>query len=160
MTKAVDFIHRSTQPNVPANVFIMMDTHSDTSTGFLQHAGRECSPVYGLPSDIVKQFLGQDLLGAMNNVANQALQAQPPQESEWYTTSQFSRGGWRGLLLTTCSPTMQVEASFSNIQGLVVQYVQVFCTSVTLICHRLEMYSTSCMALLGPQCSPLKSEAR
>lgn len=160
MTKAVDFIHRSTQRNVPANVFVVMDTHSDTSTGFLQHAGGECSPVYGLPSDVVKRFLGQDLLGAMNNAANQALQAQPPQESEWYTTSQFSRGGWRGLLLATCSPTMQVEASFSDVRGLVVQYVQVFRTSVALIRRRLETYSTSCLALLGPRRSPLKSEAR
>lgn len=159
MAKAADFIRQSTQRSIPANVFVVMDAHSDTTTGFLQYAGGERSPTYGLPSDVIKWFLGQDLLRAMDDAADQASQAQPPQENEWYTASPFSRGGWRGLLLATCSPTMQVEASFDDVRGLVAQCVPLVrdSSSVTLT-RRLETCSTSCLASPGPRRSPPKSE--
>ena len=72
MAKAADFICQSTQRSILANVFVVMDAHSNTTTGFLQYVSGERSPTYGLPLDVIKQFLGQDLLRAIDDVADQA----------------------------------------------------------------------------------------
>ncbi|KAF8426445.1 hypothetical protein L210DRAFT_791616, partial [Boletus edulis BED1] len=39
--------------------------------------------------------------------------------TDWYDDSAFSRGGWRGLLLATCSPAMLVAQSFEDVRNLV-----------------------------------------
>jgi len=123
MAKAVEFIQRSVQSRAPANTFIVLDTHSDAETGFLQCSGGQRNPKYVMASEVVENFGGVDLPAAMRTAAEQALGAEPPKEVDWYSDSAFSRGGWRGLLLATCSPAMQVDASFKDLRGLVEQWV-------------------------------------
>jgi hypothetical protein len=105
------------------NTFIMLNTHSDTETGFLQCSGGQQNPKYVMASKVVESFGGRDLYVVMRTTAEQALGAKLPKENDWYSNSAFSRGGWRGLLIATCLPAMQVEAIFKDLQGLVKQCV-------------------------------------
>lgn len=123
MAKAVDFIKRSVESRVPSNTFIVLDTHSDDRNGFLLVGGSQRCPQHSLTSDVVDRFCGEALAGAMGRAAEEALQAEPPRGDDWYSDSAFFRGGWRGLLLATCSPVMRMDASFHNVRGLVERYV-------------------------------------
>lgn len=119
MRKAVEFIQRSTQSELPANVFVVLDTHSDVKSGGLQWGGGATRPKFSPASELVARFCGQEFLGAMKAGADRARSMKPPSGGEWYDDSAFSRGGWRALLLSTCSPAMRVEGSFADIRGLV-----------------------------------------
>ena len=44
-------------------------------------------------------------------------------EKKWYNASPYSRGGWRGLLLSTCAVLMCVLGSFWDIKALMERYI-------------------------------------
>lgn len=50
-----DFIKATKNGNCPANIFVILDTHSDANTGSLQHAGGVTSPMVA-PVDEVSLF--------------------------------------------------------------------------------------------------------
>lgn len=64
-------------------------------------------------------FGGQALAAAMRQAAGTARNAPRPTDDPWYDDTVFSRGGWRVLLLATCSPLMQTSSSFEDVRGLV-----------------------------------------
>lgn len=123
MGKGAQFIARSNQSGVPANTFVVLDTHSDNQTGGLQWGGSASKPKYSPVSQVIKRFCGEEFLAAMKAAAMKAWGTKPPSgaESQWYDDSVYSRGGWRALLLSTCSPTFRVEGSFNNVRELVVK---------------------------------------
>jgi hypothetical protein len=121
MGKGARFIERSNRSGVPANVFVVLDTHSDNKTGGLQWGGGTSKPKYSPVSQVVRRFCGEEFLAAMKAAATKARGTTPPSgaETEWYDDSVYSRGGWRALLLSTCSPAFRVERSFNDIRELV-----------------------------------------
>lgn len=120
MKKAAQFIKKSVRSDVPANVFILIDTHSDTMTGALQWGVNQGSPLQGTTSELLRKFCGDDFMCAMKEASDvaQALRFLA-EEAEWYDASPYSRGGWRGLLLSACASVMRVPESFQDLKGLV-----------------------------------------
>lgn len=121
MGKGAKFIARSIQSGVPANIFVVLDTHSDNKTGGLQWGGGQTKPRYSPASQVLNRFCGDEFLAAMKAAADQARHTRPPTGAgaRWYDSSVHSRGGWRALLLSTCSPALRVEGSFNDIRQLV-----------------------------------------
>lgn len=127
MRNGIAFIRRSILSDVPANTFVLVDTHSDTNTGGLQWSGGATGPKHVLASEVLQKFCGGDFLSAMKAAANKARgMKRPLQQTGWCDDSPSSRGGWRGLLLSTCSPAMRVPDSFRDIRGLVERQVRSF----------------------------------
>ncbi|KAF8439433.1 hypothetical protein L210DRAFT_858142 [Boletus edulis BED1] len=68
MAAAIDFIQRSISSAVSANMFILIDTHSETLTGGLQcTAGSK--PTYSLTTKLLKDFCSDDFLNTMKTAA-------------------------------------------------------------------------------------------
>ncbi|KAI9568139.1 hypothetical protein HD554DRAFT_2172537 [Boletus coccyginus] len=118
--EGAEFVKRSVEFGVPANVFVVVDTHSDAQSGALKYAGRASSPQYSPASEVVREFVTPQLLAEMKSAAARArLSGKPATAASWYDDSPYSRGGWRGLLLSTCAPTMRVGDSFRGVRKLV-----------------------------------------
>ncbi|KAG9312768.1 hypothetical protein JVU11DRAFT_7205 [Chiua virens] len=120
LPRGAEFIARSVRSNVPANTFIVIDTHSEARTGRLQWTDRARRPMNSPASEVVHKFVGQPLLEQAKGAAVQArLCIQPGSARSWYDGSPFSRGGWRGLFLVTPGPAMRIGESFADVRGLV-----------------------------------------
>lgn len=115
MKKGLDFVNLSLRSDVPANVFFVVDTHSQAETGLLlTEDGR-----FLLPSQCIEDYSGREFLQAMRSAAERARVAPKNERDVWYDDSVYSRGGFRGLFLVTCSPTMKVKESFEDLRRLV-----------------------------------------
>ncbi|KAI9459612.1 hypothetical protein HD554DRAFT_2176882 [Boletus coccyginus] len=142
-TDGIAFIQRSILSDVPANTFVLVDTHSDAVTGELQWSRGSTGPKNCLPSELIRKFCGDGFLQQMKVAADKARGLPPhPPQAGWYDDSAFSRGGWRGLLLSTCAPTMRVPESFQNIRGLVERQVLSFFLSFFLPAGKPGMFSS------------------
>ncbi|KAG9312769.1 hypothetical protein JVU11DRAFT_7206 [Chiua virens] len=131
LPRGAEFIARSVRSNVPANTFIVIDTHSEERTGRLQWTDRARRPMNSPASEVVHKFVGQPLLEQAKGAAVQArLCIQPGSARSWYDGSPFSRGGWRVLFLATCAPVMRIGESFADVRGLVERYVICCCWDV------------------------------
>ncbi|KAI9568141.1 hypothetical protein HD554DRAFT_2172539 [Boletus coccyginus] len=119
MEPVCKFIDRSTQSTVPANTFFVVDTHSDTLTGGLQWAGGVTAPKMAPASELLSEFCGKPVLGAMMKAAEASRRFVPPENPGWYKDSPLYRGGWRGLLLATCGPAVRVPSGFKDLRGFV-----------------------------------------
>lgn len=124
MKKCLDFIKRSVRSDVPANVFFVIDTHSQDGTGLILTEDENRGARHSLPSECVRDYAGMQFLQAMHSAAELARNAPRNERDLWYDASAFSRGGFRGLFLVTCSPTMKVKRSFEDLRGLVEQCVE------------------------------------
>ena len=118
--KANDFIARSIESNVPANCFLVVDTHADAHTGGLQWGGGVTTAVKTSPaSQVIIKFCGENFLQAMRKSANAARQFTVPDRPSWYSDSPAFRGGWRGLFVASCSPAVRVRVGFGDLKKLV-----------------------------------------
>lgn len=113
------FVARSIRSNVPANCFLVIDTHSDSHSGGLQWGGGMTAPKAGPPSDVLSQFCGAKFFKAMESASNAARNVGPPQKQGWYEDSPFLRGGWRGLFVVSCAPVVRVRGAFCDMKKLV-----------------------------------------
>jgi hypothetical protein len=119
MDEACRFIDHSVASKVPANVFIVVDTHADTLTGSLQWAGGVTAVRTAPMSELLAEFCGKAFLDKAKGSAVVAREFQPPENPGWYKDSPFFRGGWRGLLLATCGPAVRIHAGFDDLKRLV-----------------------------------------
>lgn len=119
METGKDFIARSIQSNVPANCFIVIDTHADTLNGGLQWAGDATSSQTAPASEVLEEFCGKRFLQEMLNASNAARSFVPPENPSWYEDSPFFRGGWRGLFVASCAPAVRVPNGFRDLKRLV-----------------------------------------
>lgn len=81
-------------------------------------------PLESHTGEVLNKFCGEELLDAMKETTNAARgqKRDNPQEMDWYDASPYSRGGWRGLFLSTCSPAMRAPESFNDLKRLVERY--------------------------------------
>ena len=123
MDEGCRLIERSIKSSLPANTFVVIDTHADTLTGGLQWAGGSAGVRTAPVSDILLEFCGADFFERTKAAAETARKAREPDKQEWYTAAPFRRGGWRGLVLTTCGPAMRQRDGFNDLKMLVERYV-------------------------------------
>ena len=114
-----DFVALSTRSDVPANCFVVVDSHADTHTGGLQWAGGKTAPQMAATSEIVREFCGQRFITEMARSSHAARSVSPPEKSRWYDASPPLRGGWRGLFIASCGPVVRVRSAFEDLRELV-----------------------------------------
>lgn len=121
MKRGIKFLQLSVRSAVPANTFLVIDAHSEPITGELQWGLNDIgASLNDLTSKLVEKFCGKKLLRAMSETSFAAKEIVDESErAGWYDASAFSRGGWRGLLLSTCSPVIRVPKSFQDLRDLV-----------------------------------------
>ena len=129
MRRVVEHIQLSINSGVPANCFVVLDTHSDTHSGQLQYAGGASAPVFSHAHSLLQNFCGNAFLPAMQAAAKSAVAngrhprvekstpASMP-HNPWYNAAPSFRGGWRGLLMSSCGPAVTQEEGFANLMNL------------------------------------------
>ena len=124
MGRGANFLRKSVRSKVPANCFILVDTHTNDRTGELYWGSDEKGVLESRTSELLQRFCGNSFMSAMKEASElaQGLKALDG-EKKWYDASPYSRGGWRGLLLSTCAASMRVPGSFRDIKALVERYV-------------------------------------
>jgi hypothetical protein len=128
---AIDFIKRSISVNLPANVFLLIDTHADSTSGCLQYTGGRTPRSANIvtvslmrsPSmviiykflKVIDAFLGKDFLAVMKMASAQGAQlkataAATPDAmsmaSEVQNKHFRSTGGLCGIFMVSCGPSM------------------------------------------------------
>lgn len=120
MLTGAEFLDLSIKSNVPANTFVVLDTHSDSLTGGLQYAGGTTASQSAIASDVLDNFAGPSFLLKLRETAERArAPGFNTKSTGCYDTSPAYRGGWRGLLLSTCGPAMRVRNGFDDLLNLV-----------------------------------------
>ncbi|KAJ8581503.1 hypothetical protein M405DRAFT_847007 [Rhizopogon salebrosus TDB-379] len=124
LSPATSFLDRSVDDGMPANTFVLLDTHSDELTGCLQHCGGLTNPAHTKVGELLTSYLGEKLMAGMSRCSKVAKQddaikfklsgAQP-----WCEITTKSRGGHRGVFLVTCGPAIRQPYHFDEVQKLV-----------------------------------------
>ena len=84
MDELCNFVEQSTELDLPANVFVVLDTHAETDTGSLQYAGGRVNPAFAPASEVVRDYCGEVLIGTMH-AANLSAQNQGPAKNpKWF----------------------------------------------------------------------------
>lgn len=119
---------------MPANTFVVVDAHYETLAGEVQRAAGVRS---ALTSEVLSRFCGQAFLQKMYETAERARGWVGDAESSTNcSASPALRGGWRGLLLVTCSQAVVlIKHSFDDLVGLVRRWVVFFWASWQVSTH-------------------------
>jgi len=114
-------ITRSIASKVPANVFIVVDTHSEEFSGMLQHTGGKTEGSYAGVDEILAEYLGEAFREAMQSSSDAARNSAPQEvgSSAWYDRTAYTRGGWRGVFLLSCGPAVNVTHHFERLLKMV-----------------------------------------
>lgn len=120
MEEGRQLINLSLASNLPANSFIVVDTHANTHNGQLQWAGGVTAPQTADASEVVAEFCGAEFIRLTREASKAAMTAVcPPQPGQWYSDSPFLRGGWRGLFVASCGPAVRHLGAFKDLKRMV-----------------------------------------
>lgn len=120
----IDFIKEAIAAHKPPNMIVVMDTHSDSLTGYLQHQGGSTGAQSTSVGQIVDLYVTSPLLVAMQGASGIARSTSgdaktPNGKSPWAGMTAKSRGGWRGLIMVTCGPAIRSPVHFESVRSLV-----------------------------------------
>lgn len=115
----MQFVGQSRQIHFPANVMAVLRTSCDPVTGALKYGMQAEGAVHSHLGDVVRAFLGDDLLHEMQSANSIACSSSDP-ENGFFLESRSSRGGWRGLFLAVSNPSFEEE----KLAGEAVRLVQ------------------------------------
>jgi hypothetical protein len=102
------FIHKSMTQGRPANLVIVLDTHSDTFSGQLQATGGLTGASTTLTlTDLLRTYVGDAVFKAMADASATArAYALVPEISPgvvpWADITPKVRGGWRVMVMVSC----------------------------------------------------------
>lgn len=120
----LDFIRKSVHESRPANLVIVLDTHSDTFSGQLQAAGGLTgqSSTLTLP-DLVRTYVGDSTLQEMLQVSLVArsynlIPEISPGVAPWADITPKVRGGWRVMVMVSCGSAVRVPMHWEYITHL------------------------------------------
>ncbi|KAH0833794.1 hypothetical protein J3R83DRAFT_10941 [Lanmaoa asiatica] len=119
MIEGWKFIQDSIERGMPANTFVVVDTHAETDTGRLQYGGGKTQPDFARTSEVIDGYCGEVMLKTMEAANLSAQQHSASEASHWFNDSVYFRGGWRVLLLATCGQTFRVENGLIDVKRLV-----------------------------------------
>jgi hypothetical protein len=123
----VDFIQKSMNQGRPANLIMVLDTHSDTFTGQLQTTGGLTGVGTNLTlPDLVRGYVGDDTLHKMMNASAAARSYNPfleisPGVAPWATITPKARGGWRVMVMVSCGSSVRIPMHWEYITQLLTQ---------------------------------------
>jgi hypothetical protein len=120
----LDFIKNSIFLGRPANLVIVLDTHSDTFSGQLQATGGLTgnSTTLTLP-DLVRSYVGDDTLQEMVNASRLArtynfIPEISPGVAPWADITPKARGGWRVMIMVSCGSAVRIPMHWEYITHL------------------------------------------
>lgn len=121
MEAGCTLITRSIASKVPANVFMVVDTHSQEFTGLLQHSGGNKDGGFAAVDEILAEYLGKAFRAAMQNSSDAARNSAQKEigSSAWYDDTAYTRGGWRGVFLLSCGPAVNATFHFEKLMKMV-----------------------------------------
>jgi hypothetical protein len=119
-----DFIKKSISEGRPANLIVVVDTHSDTFSGQLQTTGglTGVSTTLSLP-DLVRGYVGDSTLQEMMQASalarsyNSGLEISPG-VAPWADITPKARGGWRVMVLVSCGSAVRTAMHWEYITQL------------------------------------------
>jgi hypothetical protein len=120
----LDFIMKSMDQGRPANLIIVLDTHSDTFSGQLQAAGGLTGPSTTLTlPDLVRTYVGDSILKEMIRVsaiarAYNVIPQISPGVTPWADITPKARGGWRVMVMVSCGSAVRVPMHLEYITHL------------------------------------------
>jgi hypothetical protein len=123
MSGGCDLIVRSIKEKLPANVFIIIDTHSEEHSGMLQHCGGNTpgAAKFATVREIIEGYLGKDFMSAMQNTSDAARNSSDKEVrgNSWYDDRAYTRGGWRGVFLISCGPAVKPSFHYDTLITMV-----------------------------------------
>jgi hypothetical protein len=118
------FIKKSLDEGRPANLVIVLDTHSDTFSGHLQATGGLTGPSTTLTlPDLVRSYVGDAVLQAMEEASAIARSYRlvpeiSPGVAPWADITPKARGGWRVMVMVSCGSSVKTAAHWEYITHL------------------------------------------
>jgi hypothetical protein len=119
-----NFINQSVQEGRPANLVMVLDTHSDAFTGQLQAAGGSTGVTISLTlPDLVRGYVGDGTLQDMMNASGVARSHSFPVEispgvAPWADITPKARGGWRVMVMVSCGSAVKIPAHWEYLTQL------------------------------------------
>jgi hypothetical protein len=77
---AVEFAHRASDSGCPANLMVIVQMTSSLTTGALLYSSNGNGPAYSMLLDVIKSFIGADMLGTMVGGNAKACMPSRPQQ--------------------------------------------------------------------------------
>jgi hypothetical protein len=123
----INFIRKSISDGRPANLIVVLDTHSDTFTGQLQTTGglTGVGTNLSLP-DLVRSYVGDAALQEMRH-ASAVARSYPsclemsPGVAPWADITPKARGGWRVMVMVSCGSAVRIPVHWDYITQLFTQ---------------------------------------
>lgn len=121
----VQFIKDKTMGGMPPNMVVVIDTHSDSFSGYLQVGGGLTAPKAINVGEMIRDFVTQEVLQSMCSASTLARSQQTELrvasgKAPWCDVSMSTRGGWRGAIISSCGPSMLTKTHFFFVAKLVV----------------------------------------
>jgi hypothetical protein len=121
-----NFLEQSVANEIPANTFIVIDTHSDTYTGNLQHSGGQTHGGSAPLGDVLESFLGKDCMDSMARAKRKRAELLTRSTESHANLNVVNPGGKTFVFLLTCGPAVRVGYHLEHCQGLLKSYVKTF----------------------------------
>lgn len=119
------FIKKSIYEGRPANLIIVLDTHSDTFSGQLQTTGglTGVRTTLTLPN-LVRGYIGEGTLQAMRQASAIARSYHSILEISagvrpWADITPKARGGWRVMVMFSCGSSVRIPMHWESITKLI-----------------------------------------
>jgi len=122
--KAIRFMKQALDDGTPSSTIIVIDTHADTFSGFLQQTGGSSSGTSVQIGDILTSYLPNEFFVCTEEASKISRQVHPPvltgdEREPWSDMTISSRGGWRCLVVASCGPAMLTATHYPFLQRLV-----------------------------------------
>ena len=123
----VNFVKKSIADGRPANLIVVLDTHSDTFTGQLQTTGGLTGVGSNLTlPDLVRSYVGDAILQEMMHASGVARSYHSfleisPGVAPWADITPKARGGWRVMVMVSCGSSVRIPMHWDYIKQLFTQ---------------------------------------
>jgi hypothetical protein len=118
------FLNNSIHSGRPANLIVVLDTHSDSFSGHLQTAGglTGVSTSLTLP-DLVRTYVGDTILQEMGKASQLSrsynfVHEISPGVAPWADITPKARGGWRVMVMVSCGSAVKQQSHWEYITQL------------------------------------------
>jgi hypothetical protein len=124
VSACMQFIKQGLSRGIPPNMAVVIDTHADHFSGFLQYGGGAMAPKAANVGELIETFTTKGVLELMAQASDMGRSSAPDLllasgKEPWCDVSRSARGGWRGAILASCGPSVLSKHHFTFVSGLV-----------------------------------------
>jgi hypothetical protein len=126
-TACMQFLTRMSNKAMPPNLVVVLDTHADGWSGFLQHAGIT-NPKVASIREVLDAHIPRGVLAHMKEASNNARSDKKIESlcelwlrEPWAPIGSRVRGGWRILVVASCGTSVKQPVHWMELCALVDQ---------------------------------------